>query len=116
MKSKLVHESIYMFNDKQILMKKLTLLGALLCATAMQAQTTYYWPGTRVTTLESEKSYFIYNTAYDKSSTPNDRGSFLYAQESGNFGTLDPKQYANAFVTTNGAYLFTFTHKDGNIY
>lgn len=80
-------------------MKKITLLGALLVSTAMQAQTTYYWPGTRVDALTSGQKYFIYNTAYDKNSGPNDRGSFLYAQKSGDFGTLDPKQYANVFIT-----------------
>lgn len=97
-------------------MKKITLLGALLVSTAMQAQTTYYWPGTRVDALTSGQKYFIYNTAYDKNSGPNDRGSFLYAQKSGDFGTLDPKQYANVFITTNNAYVFTFTQKEGNIY
>lgn len=97
-------------------MKKITLLGALLVSTAMQAQTTYYWPGTRVDALTSGQKYFIYNTAYDKNSGPNDRGSFLYAQKSGDFGTLAPKQYANVFITTNNAYVFTFTQKEGNIY
>lgn len=86
-------------------MKKLLLLGSLITATAMQAQetgkTTYYWPNERVTEITDGTQYFIYNTAFDSNSSPNDRGSFLYANGANDFGTLDPKQYANVFTTNN---------------
>ena len=91
-------------------MKKLLLLGSLITATAMQAQetgkTTYYWPNERVTEITDGTQYFIYNTAFDSNSSPNDRGSFLYANGANDFGTLDPKQYANVFTTNNVNYLF----------
>lgn len=77
-------------------MKKLFVLGGLIAASAMQAQpvgkTIYYWPNERVTEITSGTQYFIYNAAYDLGSTPNDRGSFLYANGNSNFGTLNPKQ------------------------
>ena len=94
-------------------MKKLLLMGSLLTAMAAQAQEqiTFYWPNERVTELTDGGRYFIYNTAYDVSSVPNDRGSFLYAQENGNFGTLAPKQYANVFVTQNANYTFQIYKK-----
>lgn len=94
-------------------MKKLLLMSSLLTAMAAQAQEpiTFYWPNERVTELTDGGRYFIYNTAYDASSVPNDRGSFLYAQESGNFGTLDPKQYANVFITQNANYTFQIYKK-----
>lgn len=107
MKSELVHESIYMFNDKQILMKKLTLLGALLCATAMQAQTTYYWPGTRVDELTSGQQYFIYNTAVN-----GDRSWFVFsdgsALKTNNTSPMD-------FVTNENKYLFTLTKPENSL-
>ena len=94
-------------------MKKLLLMGSLLTAMAAQAQeqVTFYWPNERVTELTDGGRYFIYNTAYDVSSSPNDRGSFLYAQENGNFGTLNPKQFANVFVTQNANYTFQIYKK-----
>lgn len=103
-------------------MKKLFVLGGLIAASAMQAQpvgkTIYYWPNERVTEITSGTQYFIYNAAYDLGSTPNDRGSFLYANGNSNFGTLNPKQYANAFTTSNAAYLFQIYKKAGteNVY
>lgn len=94
-------------------MKRLLLMGTLLTAMTAQAQEqiTFYWPNERVTELKDGGQYFIYNTAYDASSDPNDRGSFLYAQESGNFGTLNPKQFANVFITQNANYTFQFYKK-----
>ena len=97
-------------------MKKFTLLGALLVATTMQAQKTFYWPGQRVSELTDGQQYFIYNTGYDPSSNPNDRGSFIYAQEKADFGTVNPKKYANEFITNNANYVFTITNKEGNVY
>ena len=101
-------------------MKKLLLISALMASTSMQAQNaesvTYYWPDQRVETLSSETQYFIYNTAYSEASNPKDRGSFLYAQDNAEFGTLNPKQYANAFITNNENYLFTIINKESNIY
>lgn len=97
-------------------MKKITLLGALLVATTMQAQKTFYWPGQRVSELTNDQQYFIYNTGYDPSSDPNDRGSFIYAQEKADFGTVNPKKYANEFITNNANYVFTITNKEGNVY
>lgn len=87
-------------------MKKLTLLGALLCATAMQAQTTYYWPGERVTTPLGSGQYFIYNTAYSPSSNNDskDRTNLLFANGSG-LGVT--KILPNDFLTTEDKYLFT---------
>ena len=91
-------------------MKKLLLLGSLITASAMQAQemgkTTYYWPNERVTEITDGTQYFIYNTAFDTKSSPSDRGSFLYANGANDFGTLNPKQYANVFTTNNVNYLF----------
>ncbi len=96
-------------------MKKLFVLGGLIAASAMKAQpvgkTIYYWPNERVTEITSGTQYFIYNAAYDPGSTPNDRGCFLYANGNSNFGTLNPKQYANAFTTSNAAYLFQIYKK-----
>lgn len=84
-------------------MKKLLLLGALLASTAMQAQTTYYWPGERVTTLTSGEQYFIYNTMY----TPGqyaDRSWFIFSNGSNlNADNTDPKD----LVKTNTSYIFT---------
>ena len=79
-------------------MKKLTLLGALLVSTAMQAQT-FYWPGTRVSELTSGTQYFIYNTAVD-----GDRSWFLFSDGSALKATnVNPKD----FVTTEDKYIFT---------
>lgn len=101
-------------------MKKLLLISALMASTAMQAQNaesvTYYWPGQRAEMLTSGLQYFIYNTAFDPSSNPNDRGSFIFAQENADFGTVDPKKYANEFITSNANYVFTITNKEGNVY
>lgn len=79
-------------------MKKITLLGALLVSTAMQAQT-FYWPGTRVSELTSGTQYFIYNTAVD-----GDRSWFLFSDGSALKATnVNPKD----FVTTEDKYIFT---------
>lgn len=87
-------------------MKKLTLLGALLCATAMQAQkTTYYWPGTRVDELTSGQQYFIYNTANDGK----DRSWFLFSNGSAlRTNNTSPL----SFLTTENKYIFTLTKPD----
>lgn len=86
-------------------MKKLTLLGALLCATVMQAQTTYYWPGTRVDALTNDTKYFIYNTAHEGG----DRSWFLFSNGSGlGINNVSPKD----FVTSEAKYIFTLTQPD----
>lgn len=82
-------------------MKKLTLLGALLCATAMQAQT-FYWPGTRVSELTSGTQYFIYNTAV--TTDGEDRTFFLYSNGT---ALAANKAKPSNFCTDNEAYLFT---------
>lgn len=82
-------------------MKKLTLLGALLCATAMQAQT-FYWPGTRVSELTSGTQYFIYNTAV--TTDGEDRTFFLYSNGT---ALAANKAKPSNFYTDNEAYLFT---------
>lgn len=85
-------------------MKKLLLLGALLASTAMQAQTTYYWPGERVSELTPGKKYFIYNTAVD-----GDRSWFLYSNGSTlKTNNVSPKE----FITSDDSYLFTTTKPD----
>ena len=85
-------------------MKKLTLLGALLASTAMQAQT-FYWPGTRVETLTNGTKYFIYNTANDNG----DRSYFLFSNGSGlRTNNISPKD----FVTSENKYIFTLTQPE----
>lgn len=81
-------------------MKKITLLGALLVATTMQAQkTTFYWPGQRVSELTDGQQYFIYNTAVD-----GDRSWFLFSNGSAlKTNNSSPKN----FVTSEEKYLFT---------
>lgn len=82
-------------------MKKITLLGALLVSTAMQAQT-FYWPGTRVSELTSGTQYFIYNTANDGK----DRSWFLFSDGSTlKTNNTSPKD----FVTSENKYIFTLT-------
>ncbi len=87
-------------------MKKLTLLGALLCATAMQAQT-FYWPGERVSELTNGNQYFIYNTAYFNG----DRSWFLFSNGSGlGVNNVSPKD----FLTSEAKYIFTLTQPDNS--
>lgn len=82
-------------------MKKITLLGALLVSTAMQAQT-FYWPGTRVSELTSGTQYFIYNTANDGK----DRSWFLFSDGSTlKTNNTSPKDFA----TSENKYIFTLT-------
>lgn len=81
--------------------KKITLLGALLVTTAMQAQT-FYWPDTRVSELTSGTQYFIYNTAYSNG----DRSWFLFSDGSAlKTNNASPKD----FVTSENKYIFTLT-------
>lgn len=82
-------------------MKKITLLGALLVSTAMQAQT-FYWPGTRVSELTSGTQYFIYNTAV--TTNGEDRTFFLYSNGT---ALAANKAKPSNFYTDNKAYLFT---------
>lgn len=82
-------------------MKKITLLGALLVSTAMQAQT-FYWPGTRVSELTSGTQYFIYNTAV--TTDGEDRTFFLYSNGT---ALAANKAKPSNFYTDNEAYLFT---------
>lgn len=82
-------------------MKKITLLGALLVSTAMQAQT-FYWPGTRVSELTSGTQYFIYNTAI--TTDGEDRTFFLYSNGT---ALAANKAKPSNFYTDNKAYLFT---------
>lgn len=82
-------------------MKKITLLGALLVSTAMQAQT-FYWPGTRVSELTSGTQYFIYNTAV--TTDGEDRTFFLYSNGT---ALAANKAKPSNFYTDNKAYLFT---------
>ena len=82
-------------------MKKITLLGALLVSTAMQAQT-FYWPGTRVSELTSGTQYFIYNTAV--TTDGEDRTFFLYSNGT---ALAANKEKPSNFYTDNKAYLFT---------
>lgn len=82
-------------------MKKITLLGALLVSTAMQAQT-FYWPGTRVSELTSGTQYFIYNTAV--TTDGQDRTFFLYSNGT---ALAANKAKPSNFYTDNEAYLFT---------
>ena len=82
-------------------MKKITLLGALLVSTAMQAQT-FYWPGTRVSELTSGTQYFIYNTAV--TTDGEDRTFFLYSNGT---ALAANKAKPSNFCTDNKAYLFT---------
>lgn len=80
-------------------MKKLLLLGALFATTAMQAQTTYYWPEKRVSELTSGSQYFIYNTAIDNG----DRTWFLYSDGSAlKTNNVSPKD----FITNDKSFLF----------
>lgn len=80
-------------------MKKITLLGALLVATTMQAQKTFYWPGQRVSELMDGQQYFIYNTAVD-----GDRSWFLFSDGSAlKTNNSSPKNFA----TSEEKYLFT---------
>lgn len=88
-------------------MKKITLLGALLVSTAMQAQT-FYWPGTRVSELTSGTQYFIYNTAV--TTDGEDRTFFLYSNGT---ALAANKAKPSNFYTDNEAYLFT-PKKPGN--
>lgn len=81
-------------------MKKITLLGALLVSTAMQAQT-FYWPGTRVSELTSGTQYFIYNTAI--TTDGEDRTFFLYSNGT---ALAANKAKPSNFYTDNKAYLF----------
>ena len=82
-------------------MKKITLLGALLVSTAMQAQT-FYWPGTRVSELTSGTQYFIYNTAV--TTDGEDRTFFLYSNGT---ALAANKAKPSNFYTDKEAYLFT---------
>lgn len=82
-------------------MKKITLLGALLVSTAMQAQT-FYWPGTRVSELTSGTQYFIYNTAV--TTDGEDRTFFLYSNGT---ALAANKAKPSNFYTDNKVYLFT---------
>ena len=82
-------------------MKKITLLGALLVATTMQAQKTFYWPGQRVSELTDGQQYFIYNTAI--TTDGQDRTNLLYS----NGSTLKTnKVKPSNFITSDPAYLF----------
>lgn len=83
-------------------MKKITLLGALLVATTMQAQKTFYWPGQRVSELTDGQQYFIYNTAI--TTDGQDRTNLLYS----NGSTLVTKKVKPSnFITSDpAAYLF----------
>lgn len=86
-------------------MRKLLLLGSLLATMSGQAQetakTTYYWPGERVTTLQSGTQYFIYNTA-----RPNgqDRSWFIYSNGS---ALQTTNESPLSFITAENKYLFT---------
>ena len=91
-------------------MRKLLLLGSLLATISGQAQETetlsFYWPGERVTELQSGTQYFIYNTAQ----ADGDRSYFLYSDGS----TLKTNNVSPlTFITTENKYLFT-TNKPEN--
>ena len=94
-------------------MKKnlLTLLLALF-AIATTAQAQVYVPGERVSTIQENTKYFIFNTAY----TPgdySDRWGFVYFDGS-------VKTYSGAvpesFTTSDANYLFTFTNNGDDTY
>lgn len=88
-------------------MRKLLLLGSLLATISGQAQetaqTTYYWPGERVTTLQSGTQYFIYNTARSSDNYPY-RSFFLYSD--GNW-LKSNNQIPTEFITTEKEHIFT---------
>ena len=94
-------------------MKKnlLTLLLAFF-AIATTAQAQVYVPGERVSTIQENTKYFIFNTAY----TPgdySDRWGFVYFDGS-------VKTYSGAvpesFTTSDANYLFTFTNNGDDTY
>lgn len=99
---------------KHLLLGLISASGMILPLKSMAQDVTYYWPKERVETLQSGSKYFLYNTAYEKGNNPEDRGSFLFANDNGNFGTLNPKQTANNFLTQEKKYVFTITDAGNN--
>lgn len=89
-------------------MKKITLLGALLVATTMQAQKTFYWPGQRVSELTDGQQYFIYNTAI--TTDGEDRTNLLYSNGS---TLVTNKVKPSNFITSDPAYLFKTIKPEG---
>lgn len=90
-------------------MKKLLLFSTLLTAMSLQAQTTYYWPGERATSLEDKSQYFIYNTSVKGNGSDFDRSFFLYSNGT-SLKTTD-KTPAD-FLTDSNKYLFTLEKND----
>ena len=94
-------------------MKKnlLTLLLAFF-AIATTAQAQVYVPGERVSTIQENTKYFIFNTAYTPGAY-SDRWGFVYFDGS-------VKTYSGAvpesFTTSDANYLFTFTNNGDNTY
>ncbi len=90
--------------------KKFTmLLTALLCAftSSVMAQTTYYRPGARTTTLEAGKQYFIsVATWWNGSACTN----LMY----NNNGTLAVSEQLPNVTTDDATYLFTVEEKGDN--
>ncbi len=89
---------------------RLLLTGATLLLTGVltsEAQTTIkvYTPSERVTTLEPDVKYMIYNTCYNGDQ---DRTGFISSNSSGGFGhTGESHPRPAAFKTTSESYLWT---------
>ena len=87
-------------------MKKIfTLFALLVLSIGAQAQT--YVPGERVSTIEENTQYFIFNTTYTPGSSYDKRWGFVYFDG-------EVKTYAGAvpedFTTTDKNYLFTVSN------
>ena len=90
----------------EVYMKKFFTLFALLVL-SIGAQAQIYVPGERVSTIEENTQYFIFNTTYTPGSSYDKRWGFVYFDG-------EVKTYAGAvpedFTTTDKNYLFTVSN------
>ena len=88
-------------------MKKIFTLFALLML-GIGAQAQVYVPGERVSTIEENTKYFIFNTTYTPDGAPYDKrwGFVFYDGEVKTYGGAVPEE----FNTNDANYLFTFSN------
>ena len=84
----------------------------VLLVLSIGAQAQVFVPGERVSTIEENTKYFIYNTTYTPGSYPNRWGFVYYDGDVKIYGGAVPE----SFTTSDESYLFTFTDNGDGTY